>query len=182
MAYLIAAVVIIGALCALNLLLTYGVVRRLREHGELLAQGRQFAVPDLVAGPGSTVGTFTAITVDGAELTAADLIPGTLVGFFSPDCRACGEQLPTFLDVAAAHPGGQDRVLAVVIGAGEDAAEQVAALSSGARVVVAPPGAEIEKAFGVKGYPAFALLGERRVVAASGMLSAVAGAAAEAVA
>ena len=182
MPYLIAALVIVSALCVLNLLLTYGVIRRLREHGELLARGAQNSVPELVARPGSAVGAFRATTVDGAELTADDLVPGALVGFFSPHCRACGEQLPKFLDVSAAHPGGRERALAVVVGAGEDAAAQAAALSAGARVVVAPPGAGIEEAFGVKGYPAFALLGEHRVVVASGMLSAIAGAAAEAVA
>jgi thiol-disulfide isomerase/thioredoxin len=182
MSYLIAAVVVVGVLCVLNLLLTYGVIRRLREHNELLAHRGQLAVPDLVVGAGSLVGPFSAATVDGDELIADDLVPGTLVGFFSPDCPACDEQLPKFADVAAAHPGGPERVLAVMIAPGEVAAEQVAALSSRARLVVVPPGAEIEKAFGVKGYPAFALLGEDRVVTASGMLNAVVGATAEAVA
>lgn len=182
MQYLIAAVVIVGMLCVLNLLLTYGVVRRLREHGELLAQGPA-AMPAPLAGVGSVVGEFTAITVDGDELVADDLAAGTLVGFFSLGCSGCLRELPRFVDAAAAHPGGPGRVLAVVIGGDEDAAEQVAALSPTARVVVAPPGAEIEKAFGVQGYPAFALLGEGRVVtAASGMLSAVADAEAKAVA
>jgi thiol-disulfide isomerase/thioredoxin len=179
MPYLIAAVVIVGVLCVLNLLLTYGVIRRLREHGELLAKGGP-AVPDLMARPGAVVGPFAATTVDGDELVADDLGPGTLVGFFSPSCPACVHQLPEFVDAAAAHPGGRDGVLAVV-GGHEEAAEQVAALSSGARVVVAAPGAEIEKAFEVKGYPAFAMLGEDRVVTASGMMAAVAGQAAKAV-
>jgi hypothetical protein len=181
MPYLIAAVVIVGTLCVLNLLLTYGVVRRLREHGELLGHGPS-AVPNLIVGAGSVVGTFTAITVDGDELVADDLASGTLVGFFSLDCSGCLRELPRFVDAAAAHPGGPDRVLAVVIGAAEDAAEQVAVLSPRARVVVALPGAEIEKALEVKGYPAFALLGEDRVVTASGMLTAVVDAEAKAVA
>jgi thiol-disulfide isomerase/thioredoxin len=180
MPYLIAAVVIVGMLCVLNLLLTYGVVRRLREHGELLAQGPP-AVPDPMIGAGSAVGAFAAITVDGDEVVADDLAPGTLVGFFSLGCSGCLRELPRFVDAAAAHPGGRDRVLAVVIAAGEDAAEQVGALSPIARVVVAPPDAEIEKAFEVKGYPAFALLGEGRVVTASGVLTAVVGAEAKAV-
>jgi thiol-disulfide isomerase/thioredoxin len=181
MPYLIAAVVIVGMLCVLNLLLTYGVVRRLREHGELLAQGPP-AVPNPMIDAGSVVGAFIAITVDGDELIADDLAPGTLVGFFSLGCSGCLLELPRFVDAAAAHPGGPDRVLAVVIGAEEDAAEQVAVLSSRARVVVAPPEAEIEEAFGVKGFPAFALLGEGRVVTASGMLTAVVDAEAKAVA
>jgi thiol-disulfide isomerase/thioredoxin len=181
MPYLIAAVVVVGSLCVLNLMLTYGVIRRLREHATLLAQ-RPAGMPDIIAGAGSVVGAFTATTVDGAELTADDLEPGTLVGFFSPSCGACVEQLPKFIDAAAAHPGGQDRVLAVVVGPAKDTAEQVAALSPKARVVVASLGSEIEKAFEVHGYPGFALVGDARVVTVSGGLTAVADAAVKAVA
>jgi thiol-disulfide isomerase/thioredoxin len=176
MSYLIATVVVMGVLCVLNLLLTYGVIRRLREHTELLAQ-RPADLPDIVAGAGSTVGRYTATTVDGDALVADDLATGTLVGFFSPGCGACVEQLPRFVDAAAAHPGGQDRVLAVVVGGEEDVAEQVAALSPKARVVVAEHGSEIEKAFGVTGYPGYALIGAARVVMVSGGLDAVAAAA-----
>lgn len=181
MPYLTAAVVIVGVLCVLNLLLTYGVVRRLREHGDLLVRGPATA-RDLMAGAGSVVGEFTATTVDGDEVVADDLAAGTLVGFFSLGCSGCLRELPRFVDAAAAHPGGRDRVLAVVIAADEDAAEQVGVLSPRARVVVARPDAEIEKAFGVKGYPAFALLDAGRVVKASGKLTAVADVEAKAVA
>jgi thiol-disulfide isomerase/thioredoxin len=179
MPYLIATVVVVvvvvGVLCVLNLLLTWGVIRRLREHTELLAQ-RPAEFPDIVARAGSTVGGFTATTVDGDALIADDLATGTLVGFFSPGCGACVEQLPRFVDAAAAHPGGRNRVLAVVVGAEEDVAGQVAALSPKARVVVAEHGSEIEKAFGVTGYPGYALIGAARVVMVSGGLDAVAAA------
>jgi hypothetical protein len=176
MPYLIAAIVVVAVLCVLDLLLTYGVIRRLREHTELLAQ-RPARMPDVIIGAGSTVGGFTATTVDGDELTADGLEPGTLVGFFSPGCRACVEQLPRFVAAAAAHPGGQDRVLAVVVGAAEDTTEQVAALTPKARVVVAEHGSEIEKAFAVSGYPGFALIGDAHVVTVSGGVEAVAAAA-----
>jgi hypothetical protein len=176
MVYLTTAVVLVGVLCVLNLLLTYGVIRRLREHNELLAQ-RPVGLPDLIIGAGSAVGAFTASTVDGDSLNADDLAPGTVVGFFSPGCSACVEKLPRFVDASAAHPGGQDRVLAVVVGPEDAAAEYVSALSPKARVVVAPHGSEIEKAFVVKGYPSFALVGADGVVAVSGDLEKVAAAA-----
>lgn len=176
MVYLAAAVVVVGVLCVLNLLLTYGVIRRLREHNELLGQ-RRAGMPDLVIGAGSAVGAFTASTIDGDPLNVDDLATGTLVGFFSPGCSACVEQLPRFVDVAAAHPGGQDRVLAVVVGSEDGAAEYVSSLSPKARVVVEPHGSEIEKAFTVKGYPVFALVGAGGVVTVSGDLEKVAAAA-----
>jgi thiol-disulfide isomerase/thioredoxin len=175
MPYLVAAVVVIGVLCLLNLLLMYGVIRRLREHTESLAQ-RPARTPDIIAGAGSVVGAFTATTVDGDELAAEDLLPGTLVGFFSPGCGACVELLPKFVDYAATHPGGQDRVLAVVVGPEAETGDQMMALSPKARVVVASFDAEIVKAFEVQGYPGFALVGDARVVTVSGGLTAVAAA------
>jgi hypothetical protein len=171
-AYLTAAIVLVGGLCVLNLLLTYGVVRRLREHNELLAQ-RPPAAPDVIAGAGSEVGAFTASTVNGDTLTSDDLATGTMVGFFSPGCSACVEQLPRFVDVAAAHPGGQDRVLAVVAGSEDGATKYVSSLSPTAQVVVGRHGAEIEKAFAIQGYPAFALV-SGGVVTVSGDLEKVA--------
>jgi thiol-disulfide isomerase/thioredoxin len=172
--YLVAAVVIVGILCLLDLVLTYGVIRRLREHTEQLAQRPATPFPDIIIGAGSTVGAFTATTEDGESISADDLQVDTLVGFFSPWCGACEEKLPSFLDAAAAHPGGRDHALAVVIGPAEDAKEQVAALSPKARVIVAPHGHDIEKAFEITGFPCFALLGEDLVVKASGALEAVA--------
>jgi hypothetical protein len=37
--YMMAAVAVVGAIGLFNLVLLYGVIRRLREHGELLAGG-----------------------------------------------------------------------------------------------------------------------------------------------
>ena len=176
MAYLTAAVVIVGVLCVLNLLLVYGVVRRLREHAELLSQ-RSLGTPDLIIGAGLTVGSFAATTVEGDVLAAVDLAPGTIVGFFSPGCGACVDALPRFAEVAATHPGGPDRVLAVVIGPEEKSREQVAALALVARVVAAERGHEIEAAFQVRGYPAFAVIGDGGLVAASGGVGALTAAA-----
>lgn len=173
MVYLTVAVVVVGVLGVLNLLLTYGVIRRLREHTELLAQ-RPSAMPDVIAAAGSVVGAFAASTVDGGTVGADDLAAGTMVGFFSPGCSACVEQLPRFVDAAAAHPGGQDRVLAVVVGAEDGAAEYVSSLSPKATVVVERHGSEIEKAFAVKAYPGFALVGADGVVTVSGDLEKVA--------
>jgi thiol-disulfide isomerase/thioredoxin len=178
---LFAVVAILGVLCLLNLLLTYGVIRRLREHTEVLAQQR-IGSPDLLVVAGSPIGTFAATTTEGHAFAETDLEPGTLVGFFSTGCGACVETLPRFVQVAAAHPGGRDRVLAVVIGPETESADQVAALSPNARVVVARHGHAIESAFEVMAFPAFALLGADGVVTASGDLEAVTGAAVEAIA
>ncbi|HET6856330.1 MAG TPA: hypothetical protein VFH94_04445, partial [Streptomyces sp.] len=62
MPFVIATVVLVGLLCTLDLVLTVGVIKRLREHTELLAKqggGR------MSLGPGDEVGAFSATTVDG---------------------------------------------------------------------------------------------------------------------
>jgi thiol-disulfide isomerase/thioredoxin len=176
MLYLTAAVVLVGVLCVLNLVLTYGVIRRLREHTELLARpaGVSSGMSADIATAGSVVGPFAVSTMSGESLSEGDLAAGTVVGFYAPGCSACRALVPQFVDAAAAHPGGQDRVLAVVVsGPEEDATEYVSLLSPKATVVVAPHGADIEKAFAVSGYPNFALVGAGGVVSASGDLDTV---------
>jgi len=172
MAYLTAAVIIVGVLCALDLVLTLGVIRRLRDHAERLstvAEGRDaHPEPDIMTPKGATVGGFSAVTVDG-DAVALELIDGpTLVGFFTPGCEPCKEQLPQFVARAAEMPGGRARVLAAVIGEGEVADEYAATLSTVARVVLEPTRGALTKAFGVDGFPAVALVDEHGVVLDSG--------------
>lgn len=172
MPFLIAAVVIVGLLVLLDLVLTFGVIRRLREHTALLAE-RPSSMPELLIGAGETVGSFTATTVAGVDLSKTDLANGTLVGFFSPGCSACEAQLPRFVEMAGAHPGGAERVLAAVIGEG-DGEKYVDALKPVAAVVTVPHGHELETAFRVSGYPSFARIGEEQVIEAGGALADVA--------
>ncbi len=170
MPYLTAGVVIVGVLCALDLVLTLGVIRRLRDHAERLStmDGGPAEHPDLMLPRGSTVGGFSALTTDG-EAVALELIDGpTLVGFFSPGCEPCQEQAPLFVEFAAAMPGGRSRVLAVVVGQGEAADELAAALSGAARVVIEPSRGPVSGAFQVAGFPAIGLVDEHGVVVDSG--------------
>lgn len=170
--FLVAAVVIVGLLCLLDLVLTFGVIRRLREHTALLA-AQPSQPPDLIRGAGETVGSFTATTVTGAALSHTDLADGTLVGFFSPGCSACEADLPRFVEVAGAHPGGPGRVLVAVIGTG-DGGKYVDALQPVATVVTVPHGHDLETAFRVRGYPSFARIGELQVIEAGGSLADIA--------
>src|SRR6266508_4237143 len=75
-AFLAAAVTVVGALGVVNLIFSLGVIRRLREHTEILdrlaagggAQGDSVMLP-----PGETVGDFVATTVDGEQLSREEL-------------------------------------------------------------------------------------------------------------
>ncbi|MBP8531683.1 hypothetical protein GWI24_00265 [Streptomyces sp. MK37H] len=134
MPVLISAVVLVGALCSLDLILTLGVIKRLREHGELLA-ARAVDRPRSAIELGEQVGEFATHTVDGEPLSRATMTGTTLVGFFTPTCGPCKEQLPKFMEYARTMPGGRDRVLAAVVGDEDLAAPMVAELRSVAKVV-----------------------------------------------
>ncbi|WP_081748916.1 TlpA disulfide reductase family protein [Nocardiopsis sp. CNT312] len=162
---------LVGALCLLNILLTVGVIRRLKEHTETIGHLRSTvpALPEQVILPaGEEVADFSAETVDGTTVNRADLEGETLVGVFSPGCPACTEQLPRFTDLAASFPGGRDRVLAVVVGEAADAAHEIAQLTPVARVVQEEHGGTTAPAFGVNGFPAMARVDATGRVLASG--------------
>ncbi|WP_068756454.1 TlpA family protein disulfide reductase [Thermobifida cellulosilytica] len=168
-ALLTVAVILVGALCVLNLTLTVGVIRRLREHTELIQNAVRIGPPEQIMLPaGETVGPFSAVTEEGVEVSRDTLADETLVGVFSPTCSACAEQLPLFVDRARSFPGGRDNVLAVVVGSREEAAEQLARLAPVARVAVEDHGGPVAQALGVKGFPAFARLAADGKVLASG--------------
>lgn len=157
------ALAVLGAAVALNITLTVGVIRRLREHSTQLAQLRN---PDSVMAPVETVtGEFSVRTLDGEKLSERDWRGLTLVGFFSPTCSACHERLPQFIEHASRMPGGRQQALAVVVGE-EGTEAQAAELTAVARTVVEAPDGPLVKAFSVRGFPAFAMVGgDRRIVA-----------------
>ncbi|GGN74794.1 TlpA family protein [Actinoplanes lobatus] len=162
MIVIVAALVLVGVLGMLNLVLTVGVIRRLRE-----SQGHHPGGADPVLPVGTAVGEFTATTIDGDPV---DAFPA-LVGFFSPGCAPCTELLPEFADYARRMPGGRQRVLAVVAGTPETAADYVSVLSEVARVVVASADAPLPRAFRATAFPAVYLLdAERRVLVSGGRM------------
>ncbi|MEV0386773.1 hypothetical protein [Nonomuraea sp. NPDC050643] len=144
-------------LCTFNLAFTYGVIRRLREHGDLLATRTAPGTPvrPRIA-DGEPVGEFSALTNDGMVIDRGFLADRTLVAFFSTDCDFCHEQLPIFVDWAARQAGGSIGVLAVVEGPEEVAHRMAADLEPVAKVVtVTDSHAGITAAFQVKAWPSF---------------------------
>jgi hypothetical protein len=160
-----AAVIALSLLGLGNLLLTAGIVRRLKEHTTLLDR-LAGPPPELMRPAGSAIGDFAVTAVDGTPVAADLLVPPTIVGFFSPGCGPCHERLPEFAGRVRRAPVG--RALAVVVGEAADSAEMVATLGEVALVVNEPVGGPVAKAFGVRGFPAFGLVGEDGRIEASG--------------
>ncbi|MDF8263945.1 TlpA family protein disulfide reductase [Luteipulveratus flavus] len=169
MSLLTGAVVLLAMACVANLLLLVAVLRRLREHQERLDAVRPIGDTDETElAPGQQIGGFTATTTSGDEVDQQSAVAGTTyVGFFSPTCPPCHEQLPLFLERLP-----QDaRTLAVVLDDGDspqERAEMVTRLKARTPVVIARPGDEIVQAFGVSAYPAMFVLDGDGVVQAGG--------------
>jgi thiol-disulfide isomerase/thioredoxin len=168
MPYLLAAIVPVAVLVVLDLVLTLGVVRRLRAHGELLSRLTTGGLArQLILGVGRSPATADVTTVDGGPLSTADLAD-TLVGFFSPTCIPCAERAPQFVEYARGVPGGRARVLAVVVGDPDRVTALTELFAPVARVVVEPPEGPLSTAFEVVGFPALCLLDGAGTVVASG--------------
>jgi thiol-disulfide isomerase/thioredoxin len=145
MPFLAAAVVLVGALGLFNLLLTFAVLRRLREHTEELARLRDVrhfdpAAYDSGVLVGRTLPEFATSTGNRPEL----------VGFFDATCSTCHEHAPEFA-VVARRPGG----VAVVTGAGPGADDLIGLLADVPTVLTGDEAAEVADSLGVQAFPTF---------------------------
>src|SRR5262245_26646279 len=133
-----AAVVVLAALAALQLLLVLGVIRRLREHTRVIARVH-VSEPDepMILPPGGSVGEFSATTLDGATLDRSGVPQPALFAFFSSGCGACRPAAAELARYASEMSGGRDHVIAV-IGDGDKAAELADLVRGVARVIVEP--------------------------------------------
>lgn len=159
------------AVCLLDLLLTLGVVRRLRQHTELISNlssgGRR---PYAILEEGKTAGPFEAVATTGEPVSRDRLSGLTLVGALAPGCSACEEKLPAFVDFARTFSGGRDQVIAVVVGSEDEAETYREQLEPVARVVIEPPmTGEIGTALALGSFPAFGILDQSATVVTSGM-------------
>lgn len=166
MPILIAAVAIVGALCLLDLLLTFGVIRRLREHGGLPAEGSGQMPPVIGLAEGDSPAPFALTATNGERVTEQSRLQ--VVAFFSSSCSACRAQVPLFADYVSCHHIGRDSVLAVVQHDEGQLPLYLDRLAEVAQVYVERNGGDVGEAFQVSGYPAFCVLDAAGAVAATG--------------
>jgi thiol-disulfide isomerase/thioredoxin len=165
MPILIAAVVAVGCLCLLDLLLTFGVIRRLREHTSMLTTAGGALEPYVGLRAGESPGPFSAVTISGEVAGAAGL---RMVAFFSSWCSSCPEQVPPFVEYLIRHRIARDSVLAVIAGDNNAPPPYLDRLAEVTQACVVQDDSDIAKAFKVTGFPAFCLLDADGAVAASG--------------
>ncbi|MEU9758949.1 hypothetical protein [Streptomyces sp. NPDC047985] len=157
MFYLSVALAAVAALCALDLMLTLAVLRRLRDRpdGPAAAGAEEGGLP-----VGATVGAFTTVGTDGVEITEHDLGDDCVVAFFSAGCPPCRRRLPVFVKQVAALPEADRRAVVAVVVSGGDGSDDFAEswemaerLAPVARVVREEPDGPVTTAFGVQAFP-----------------------------
>jgi hypothetical protein len=162
-AVLYVLVALFGALTLLNLLLTFGIIRRLRQRPATGPATYPGVLPS-----GSLVGDFAARDLRQQPLSRADLDGRTLVGFFSPGCDACSEQLPAFVAAARSADFGPRHSWAVVVGDAESASPYLPSLEPVARVALQNEDDSLLSAFSVQAFPAFFVVDATGRVVAGG--------------
>jgi hypothetical protein len=142
MAFLVAAVILVGLLCAADLFLTFAVLRRLREHTTEL---------DRLARLTGTwpSGHDTALLV-GKPLPDPVLAHRPrLVGIFDANCSTCFEHAPQFATEASRYA-----VVAVVNGSGPGVGE-LAGLLAGVPAVTGNEARQVVAELAVQAFPTF---------------------------
>jgi peroxiredoxin len=167
MRLLTAAVVLVGALSLINLLLTFGVIRRMREDATYRVT-RVMPPPEAITAVGRAPESFEATTTDGSPFATGSLTDWTVVAFFAADCPTCTEKLPQFVEDARPLRGS-DRSVVAVVGADEGTGDaMVSMLEGAAQVVLEPVDGPVAKAFRVRQLPMMCLLNPAGVVVATG--------------
>jgi hypothetical protein len=148
MIVLTVAVVLLAAAVAGNLLLTFALIRRVRD-----LQNRS-VVPhdDGLPATGTPVGPFSLDRIDGGTLGTEDLATSdVLVGFFAAGCSPCTAVVADLLD----DPPTERFVALVDSGEPEPTTELATRLSAIAdEVAVVPWDSTAPAAFGQEGFPA----------------------------
>jgi hypothetical protein len=163
---LTAALSVVGVLCLLDLILTLGVIRRLREHTEMLAEVNGGPPPVMRIQVGSSPAHFSAIAADGGLVSGASGL--FVVAFFSSSCPICPERVEPFARYLTNSDVPPDRALVVIVGPVSDPPPYRDRLAAVARLVAEDVDGEISRAYQVVAFPAFALMdGTGNVLAAS---------------
>ncbi|GAA3681901.1 TlpA family protein [Nonomuraea antimicrobica] len=168
MSFLVAAVVLVGALSIVNLALMLAVIRRLRERP---GTPRDVPLPPPYTPAGTKLPEFAATDTTGAAVSRATFGAGTagdgttVVAMFATTCSACDEHLPGFAE--RVRHLGRDRVMAPVVGGGPKTETFTAALAPVGAVVVEDFGGPVHAAFDHPPFPGFYLVDAEGVVTAS---------------
>ncbi|MFD5143036.1 TlpA family protein disulfide reductase [Streptomyces sp. NPDC058401] len=128
-------------------------VKRLREHSEIIAAGGGAGGEPPLIEVGEPIGDFSALTLEGRPLGQDALSDETVVAFFSTTCGPCKAKLPSFVEFAEAVSLTGRRPVAVVVDDVNEPEAFVEALGPVADVVVERSDGALCTAFRTESYP-----------------------------
>jgi peroxiredoxin len=154
---LVATVALLGVLVVANLLLTWGVVRRLRTLQEQVAAGHG-PPPENGLRPGDPAPDFSALTPAGDTVGRDEVVRGeTVLVFLSPHCEACETHLPS---VRLLGRAGAPAAVAVIDGTREESAHLLEGLRGDVPVLLAPRATtDLLERYQVTTYPSSYVIG-----------------------
>lgn len=161
MPFLIAAVVLVGAIAVLNLLLTMAVIRRLRRNEMSTAS------PAVDTGPevGTSLPELDAESVSNGPVSTQTVAGSeSIFAFFSTTCSACKPSIPHFVEYIEKQGIKPAAAIAVVGGELEDADEFLSKLDGKATVVMEPDMGPITSSFNVAAFPTFVMADDKSTV------------------
>lgn len=156
---LVATVVLLGVLVVANLLLTWGMLRRLRTLQEQVAAGHG-PPPENGLHPGDRAPDFSALTPAGDTVSRDEVVRGeTVLVFLSPHCEACETHLPSVRLLGRGADGGPAAV-AVIDGTREESGHLLEELQGHVPVLLAPRGTtDLLERYQVVTYPSSYVVG-----------------------
>lgn len=133
-----AVVALLAVAVAVNLLLTWAMVRRLRQlQGQVLVQ----PAPDDGPRVGDRLPEGPLTTASGTQVVLSDVVgAGSLVAFLSPGCSSCIDELPTLRRTAEDRRPPEGPVVVVVDGRPQESGVILDALDGAAPVLFADRG------------------------------------------
>ncbi|QIS15136.1 redoxin domain-containing protein [Nocardia arthritidis] len=159
-------VVVLSIITALNLLVTYGLVRRIRVHSDLLEE-LVGATTARALPVGTPIPAFTTHAIDGSRLADTDLRHPAAIALFAVDCPHCRTNLPDFIAYIQGAGYARDHVLAMVTT--RDATDPMVEMLTPTTTLVCEPNSEgaVATAFGIQAYPTFYLTDDNGVITAA---------------
>lgn len=153
-----AVVVLLAIVVVGNMLLTWGMVRRLKALQEQVAAS---GVPlDNGLRAGDEAPDFSAQSLAGDTVTRDEIVRDeTVLAFLSPTCSGCETQLPALRELAR-QPGGRPAVVAVVDGVAEESTHLIEGMQGEVPILFAPrQHNDLLERYQVNVYPSFYVMG-----------------------
>lgn len=151
---------VVAIATALNLLLSVGLIHRLREvHRAMMEWSERVSINSLRSGlrQGEPLPEFSATTSSGSPLTREIMMGDSwLLGFFAGSCGSCRVELPRLTDIVR-EADSRFKSLVVIDGSAHQSADLLEMATPVGATVLEEDNGTLSNLFGVRFFPTFFL-------------------------